>query len=111
MVETASNETTVTISWTFTNPTQENETFTVMYGTASGDLNQIFHLAPNVSDDAELYTIQLESLEPGTTYYYQIRSMNPFDSVTNEESSIRTVDGELRFSRSHLRYDKYFLSS
>lgn len=93
VIDVSSNETTVTITWTLTRQDSRNETFIIIYGTTPGELNQVFEAAQNNSD--ELYTAELVSLEPGTTYYFQIRSTNAFDSVTTEERSISTVEGEI----------------
>ena len=90
--EANSTERTVTITWSFTSVLEtRNETFTVLYGTTPGQLGltspPVFSV-PNVNQ----YSIQLMSLQPGTTYYYQIQSVNNFTDLSTSFNTIRTMD-------------------
>ena len=90
--ETSSTERTVTITWSFTSVLEtRNETFTVLYGTSPGQLGLT---SPPVSSvpNVNQYSIQLTSLQPGTTYYYQIQSENNFRNLTTLLNTVRTMD-------------------
>ena len=90
--ETSSTERTVTIAWSFTSVLEtRNEIFTVLYGTSPGQLGPT---SPPVSSvpDVNQYSIQLMSLQPGTTYYYQLQSVNNFRNLTTLLNTIRTMD-------------------
>lgn len=97
-VSASSTETTITISWSFTSVLEtRNETFTVLYGTSPGELGLS---SPPVSSEPDMqqYSIQLMSLLPGTTYYYQIRSTNRFTSLTDTEERNITTNDSSKFS-------------
>ena len=92
MEEASSTATTVTITWSFTSVLEtRNETFTVLYGTSLGQLGLT---SPPVSSVPNMnqYSIQLTSLQPGTTYYYQIQSENNFRNLTTLLNTARTMD-------------------
>lgn len=93
-VHAVSTQTTITINWSFTTTLNlRNQTFVIMYGTASGELNLS---SPSVQSTIEknnqLYSTQLESLQPGTRYFYQINSIYRFLSLSDLERSIKTLD-------------------
>ena len=90
--EASFTQSTVSITWSFTSVLEtRNETFTVLYGTSPGQLGLT---SPPVSSvpNVNQYSIQLMSLQPGTTYYYQIQSENNFRSLATLLSTVRTMD-------------------
>ena len=92
VVSAVSTQTTITISWSFTTILDSrNETFTVMYGTTPGDLSMVSRPVLSMPS-VQQYSVQLVSLQPATTYYYQIHSTNRFDSGSSEVRSIKTTD-------------------
>ena len=89
VISASSTERTVTITWSFTSVLEtRNETFTVLYGTSPGQLGLT---SPPVSSvpNVNRYSVQLTSLQPGTTYYYQIQSANKFRTL---QQNITTMD-------------------
>ena len=94
VVSAVSTQNTITISWSFTTILDSrNETFTVMYGTTPGELSVTSRPVMSVADEnSQQYSVLLESLQPGTTYHYQIHSTNRFDSVTDDERNTKTMD-------------------
>ena len=92
--EANSTERTVTITWYFTSILEtRNETFTVLYGTSPGQFGLTSPPVSSVPNVNQLqYSIQLMSLQPGTTYYYQIQSVNNFRSLATLLSTVRTID-------------------
>ena len=87
-----STQTTITISWVFTTELDSrDETFTVRYGTTPGDLSTTSPAVLSMPS-VQQYSIQLASLQPGTTYYYQILSVNMFDTRSDIQRPIRTMD-------------------
>ena len=67
------------------------ETFTVLYGNSSGQLNSS---TPEITANhtSQTYSTQLSSLQPGTVYFYKIRSMDDFDTILTEEMIFVTDD-------------------
>ena len=87
-----STQTTITISWSFTTILDSrNETFIVMYGTTPGDLSMASRPVLSMPS-VQQYSVQLVSLQPGTSYYYQINSTNRFTTHLCIERTIRTMD-------------------
>ena len=85
-----------TIQWILTDPYNSShpETFTVLYGNSSGQLNSN---TPDktANSNSQTYSTQLNSLQPGTVYFYKIRSMNDFDTVFTGEMSFLTNESKL----------------
>ena len=82
-----------TIHWMLTDPYNSTrpETFIVSYGVTSGQLNRN---TPGVTANqtSQTYFAQLNSLQPGTKYFYRIESRNVFESIYTDQSSFRTDD-------------------
>ena len=82
-----------TIEWMLTDPYNFSrpETFTVCYGTNSGQLNIT---TPEITSNltSQTYSTQLNSLQPGAEYFYRIKSKNVFDIVFTVEISFITDD-------------------
>ena len=97
VVDSISTESTVTITWSFTSVLEtRNETFTVLYGTSPGQLELTSDSVQSVFNMTQ-YSIQLMSLQPGTTYYYLIQSANNFTTLTDSLVEIRTMDSSKLF--------------
>ena len=82
-----------TIQWMLTDPyiPSHPEAFTVLYGNSSGQLN--FNTSEiTANPTSQTYSTQLNSLQPGTVYFYKIRSMNDFDTVFTVEMIFLTND-------------------
>ena len=84
-----------TIQWMLTDPYNFSrpETFIVSYGVSSGQLNMS---TPGVTANptSQTYSTQLTSLQPGTEYFYQVKSFNEFDTVIIHERFITADDSE-----------------
>ena len=87
---TLSNATIQWIQWILTDPyISHPETFAVFYGNSSGQLNSS---TPDITanSNSQTYSTQINSLQPGTVYFYKIRSMNDFYTVFTGEMSFLT---------------------
>ena len=82
-----------TIQWMLTDPynPSQPETFIVFYGVTSGQLNMS---TPGVSANptSQTYSTQLNSLQPGTEYFYRIESRNGLSSVFTDILSFMSMD-------------------
>ena len=82
-----------TIQWMLTDPYIPSlpETFTVLYGNSSGQLN--FN-TPEITanSNSQTYSTQLSSLQPGTVYFYRIQAINRFGSNSTGVMSFTTSD-------------------
>ena len=80
-----------TIQWMLTEPYIPSlpETFTVSYGTSSGQLNFITQ-EMTASPTNQIYSTQLNSLQPGTVYFYRIGSQDDFGTIFTEEMTFLT---------------------
>ena len=67
------------------------EIFTVLYGISSGQLN---FTTPEITANptSQTYSTQLNSLQPGTVYFYRIKSRNVVDTVFTVEFNFTTAD-------------------
>ena len=67
------------------------ETFTVLYGTSSAQLN--FN-TPEITANptSQTYSTQLNSLQPGTQYYYRIDGSNQFATISTNVRVFSTFD-------------------
>ena len=87
--------TSATIQWMLTDSYNSSrpETFIVSYGVSSGQLNMS---TPGVTANptTQTYSTQLNSLQPGTEYFYQVKSFNRFDTVISHERFITADDSE-----------------
>jgi phosphodiesterase/alkaline phosphatase D-like protein len=81
VTETSITSSSATVQWMLTEPYNPSrpEIFIVSYGGTSGQLNMS---APGVTANptSQTYTTQLNSLQPGTEYFYRIMITNHFDS-------------------------------
>ena len=82
-----------TVQWMLTDPYIPSypETFTVLYGTSSGQLN---FTTPEITanPNCQTYSTQLNSLQPGTVYFYRIEARNVFMTSYTNTFSFTTVD-------------------
>ena len=73
------------VRWTTTNPRGLDEHYgVVFYGTSPGDLSGIArgHIRLNRDHPETMFRVRLEGLEPKTTYYYRVTSV---DSAGNSD--------------------------
>ena len=82
-----------TIQWMLTDPyiPSRPETFSVLYGISSEDLNSN-SMQTMANSMNQTYSTPLTSLQIGTLYYYKIRSRNEFDMRETEVLSFTTND-------------------
>ena len=82
-----------TIQWMLTDPynVSQPETFIVSYGVIPGQLN-MSTLGVTASPTSQTYSTQLNSLQPGTEYFYRIESRNTHSTVLTQVSSFETID-------------------
>ena len=82
-----------TIQWMLTDPyiPSRPETFTVVYGTISAQLS---FTTPEITANptSQTYSTQLNSLQPGTVYYYRIDGSNQFASISTDVRVFSTLD-------------------
>ena len=84
------------IRWTTNNPGGSPEHYAVVhYGTNAKDLSQTakspIRLNPSHSDT--VFRVRIEGLQPGTTYYYKVDSMEASgkgDGVTSQVKTFKT---------------------
>jgi hypothetical protein len=80
------------IRWTTNNPGGSPEHYAVVhYGTDRKDLNQTakspIRLNPNHPDS--VFRVRIEGLQPGTTYYYTVDSMEPNGKSDGVKSTVK----------------------
>ncbi len=79
------------IWWTSNNPGGTGEHFgLVQYGTDPHHLNLTAksHIRPNRNHPYTVFRVRVESLQPGTTYYYAIQSMEADGTEDGVKSKI-----------------------
>ena len=84
-----------TIQWMLTDPFNPSPPGTVIvhYGITSG---QLVMNTPGVTPNStsQTYSTQLNSLQPGTVYFYRIESRNTYGTVSTGVESFLTDSGE-----------------
>ena len=83
-----------TIQWMLTDPNPSPPgTVIVYYGITSG---QLIMRTPGVTANStsQTYSTQLNSLQPGTVYFYRIESRNTFGTVSTQVESFLTDSGK-----------------
>ena len=83
-----------TIQWMLTDPyvPSRPETYTVLYGTS---LEQLNFNTPDIltsNPNSQTYSTQLNSLQPGTVYYYRIDGRNRFASISTDVRAFSSED-------------------
>ena len=68
------------------------ETFVVLYGTTRDRLTRISTSMAIANATSQIYSIQLNSLNIGTQYYFQVQSRNKFESVVSNVKDFTTDD-------------------
>ena len=84
-----------TIQWTLTNffNSSRPEKFSVFYGTSSRWHNfSTPELKITSNPTSQTYSRQLNSLQPGTVYYYRIDGSNRFASISTDEMFFSSED-------------------
>ena len=81
------------IRWTSNNPGGSPEHFAVVhYGTDPKNLNQTAksHIRLNQTHRYTIFRVRLEDLNPRTTYYYRVDSMDAHGTSDGVTSSVKT---------------------
>jgi len=84
------------VRWTTNNPGGSPEHYGVVhYGTNPKDLNQTAKspIRLNFSQSETVFRVRIQGLQPGTTYYYKVDSMEASgkgDGVTSEVKTFKT---------------------
>ena len=84
-----------TIQWMLTDTLNSSrpETFTVLYGTNSRQLNfSTPKIKITTNPTSQTYSRQLNSLQPGTVYYYRIDGSNKFANISSDEMFFSSED-------------------
>ena len=68
------------------------ETFVVLYGTRQSGLTRISTSMVVANTTSQTYSIQLNSLDIGTQYYFQVQSTNRYGSVVSNVMDFTTND-------------------
>ena len=68
------------------------ETFVVLYGTTQNGLTRTSTFLVIATATRQTYSIQLNSLNIGTQYYFQVQSRNRFGSVVSNVMDFTTDD-------------------
>ena len=68
------------------------ETFVVLYGTTQNELTRTSTSMVIATNTSQTYSIQLNSLDIGTQYYFQVQSRNRFGSVVSNVMDFTTND-------------------
>jgi phosphodiesterase/alkaline phosphatase D-like protein len=85
------------VRWTTNNPGGSPEHYGVVhYGTNPKDLNETAKspIRLNFSQSETLFRVRIQGLQPGTTYYYKVDSMEANgkgDGVTSEVKTFKTT--------------------
>ena len=94
VVVTSTTPTGVTIQWMLTEPFNATrpETFVVLYGTTQNRLTRTSTSMVIATATSQTYSIQLNSLDIATQYYFQVQSRNRFGSVVSNVMDFTTDD-------------------
>ena len=94
VIVTSTTSTGVTIQWMLTKPFNATrpETFVVLYGTTQNGLTRTSTSMIIATATNQTYSIQLNSLDIGTQYYFQVQSRNRFGSVVSNVMDFITDD-------------------
>ena len=94
VIVTSTTSTGVTIQWMLTEPFNATrpETFVVLYGTTQNGLTRTSTSMIIATATNQTYSIQLNSLDIGTQYYFQVQSRNRFGSVVSNVMDFITDD-------------------
>ena len=94
VIVTSTTPTGVTIQWMLTQPFNATrpETFVVLYGTTQNGLTRTSTSMVIATTTNQTYSIQLNSLDIGTQYYFQVQSRNRFGSVVSNVMDFITDD-------------------
>ena len=68
------------------------ETFVVLYGTTQNGLTRTSTSMVIANATSQTYSIQLNSLDIGTQYYFKVQSRNMFESVVSNVIVFTTDD-------------------
>ena len=68
------------------------ETFVVLYGTTQNGLTRTSTSMVIATATSQTYSIQLNSLNVGTQYYFQVQSQNMFGNVVSNLIDFTTDD-------------------
>ena len=68
------------------------ETFAVLYGTTQNELTRTSTSMVIATATSQTYSIQLNSLDVGTRYYFQVQSRNRLGSVFSNVIDFTTDD-------------------
>ena len=68
------------------------ETFVVLYGTTQNELTRTSTSMVIATAKSQTYSIQLNSLDIGTQYYFQVQSRNKFESIVSNVMDFTTDD-------------------
>ena len=91
--ETSITSSSATIQWMLTDPynPSQPETFVAFYGVTSGQLN-MSTTGVTANPTSQTYSTQLNSLQPGTEYFYRIESRNSHSSIFTDILSFMSMD-------------------
>ena len=94
VIVTSTTPTGVTIQWMLTEPFNATlpETFVVLYGTRQDRLTRTSTSMVIATATSQTYSIQLNSLDIGTQYYFQVQSRNRFRSIVSNVMDFTTDD-------------------
>ena len=94
VIVTSTTPTGVTIQWMLTEPfnATQPETFVVLYGTTQSRLARTSTSMVIATSTSQTYSIQLNSLDIGTQYYFQVQSRNRLGSVLSNVMDFTTDD-------------------
>ena len=68
------------------------ETFVVLYGRTQNGLTRTSTSLVMATASRQTYSIQLNSLDIGTQYYFQVQSRNRFETVVSNVMNFTTND-------------------
>ena len=93
VIVTSTSPTGVTIQWMLTEPfnATQPETFVVLYSTTQ-DRPRTSTSMVIATATSQTYSIQLNSLDIGTQYYFQVQSRNRFGSIVSNVMDFTTDD-------------------
>ena len=94
VIITSITSTGAAIQWMLTEPfnATQPETFVVLYGTTQNELTRTSTSMVIATATSQTYSIQLNSLDIGTQYYFQVQSRNRFESVVSNVMNFTTND-------------------
>ena len=104
VIVTASDSSSLTVQWEISSISYTPETYHVEYGTEDTELDSQSpgqESGANIRISSQIYSQTLTGLQPLTTYYYRVLSINSAGSSTSIVRTVQTTEREWVIERAN----------